>query len=93
MEVEVDRLSELGELRALEEVAFKPKEVSSATIDRKLRHQREVLHLLQPTGGPKPGSLLKQKIPIRLIQRDTSRVGYVEADMVVRCGASTLGNM
>ncbi|MCL0106928.1 hypothetical protein M1N63_00650 [Thermodesulfovibrionales bacterium] len=39
LEVEVDRLSELGELRVSGEVASKLKRMSSATIDRKLKHQ------------------------------------------------------
>jgi len=42
LEVEVDRLRELGELEVSDEVALKLKRVS-ATIDRKLKHQREVL--------------------------------------------------
>ena len=91
LETEVDRLRKLGELGVSDEVALKLKSISSATIDRKLTHQREVMHLLRSRGGPKPGSLLKQKIPIRLTQWDTSQVGYVEMDMVVHCGSSTLG--
>ena len=88
---EAGRLRELGELDIPEEVALKLKKVSSATIDRKLKHQREVLHLLRSKGGPKPGSLLKQKIPIRLTEWDTSVVGYMEIDLVVHCGSSTFG--
>ena len=91
LEVEIDRLREFGELNIPDDVALKLKKVSSATIDRKLKHQREFLHLLKSKGGPKPGSLLKQKIPIRLTQWNTSQVGYVEADMVVHCGSSTFG--
>jgi len=66
LQVELDRLMVLGELKVSDEVALKLKMMSSATIDRKLKHQREVLHLLKSKGGPKPGSLLKRKIPIRL---------------------------
>jgi len=91
LEVELDRLIDLGELRVSDEVALKLKTMSSATIDRKLKHQREVLHLLRSKGGPKPGSLLKRKIPIRLTQWDTSKTGYVEMDLVVHCGSSTFG--
>jgi hypothetical protein len=91
LEVEVDRLRDLGEVMVSDEVALKLKRMSSATIDRKLKHQREVFHLWRSKGGPKPGSLLKQKIPIRLTEWDTAMVGYVEADMIVHCGASTLG--
>jgi hypothetical protein len=91
LETEVDRLRELGELMVSDEVVVKLGSISSATIDRKLVHQREVLHLLRSKGGPKPGSLLKQKIPIRLTRWDTSEVGYVEMDLVVHCGSSALG--
>lgn len=91
LEVELDRLMDLGELRVSDEVALKLKRMSSATIDRKLKHQREVLHLLRSKGGPKPSSLLKRKIPIRLTEWDTSRVGYLEMDLVVHCGSSSLG--
>ena len=91
LETEAERLRSLGELKVSDEVALKLEGISSATIDRKLRHQREVLHLLRSKGGPKPGSLLKQKIPIRLTDWDTSVVGYVEMDLVIHCGSSTLG--
>ncbi len=91
MEAELDRLIMMGELKVSDEVATKLKRVSSATVDRKLKHQRNVLHLIQSKGGPKPGTLLKQKIPIRLTSWDTSKVGYVESDLVVHCGASAFG--
>ena len=90
LEAEADRVREFGELNIQDDVALKLRKISSATIDRKLKHQREVLRLLRSKGGPKPGSLLKQKLPIRLTRWDTSQVGYVGADMVVHCGASTL---
>jgi len=91
LEVELDRLRHLGEVGVSNDVALKLKTMSSATIDRKLKHQREVLHLLRSKGGPKPGSLLKRKIPIRLTEWDTSKTGYVEMDLVVHCGSSTFG--
>ena len=91
LETEVERLREFGEIEITDEVALKLKAMSPATIDRKLKHQREFLHLLRAKGGPKPGYLLKQKIPIRLTEWDTAQVGYVEADLVVHCGSSTLG--
>jgi hypothetical protein len=91
LETEVDRLRELGELRASDETLSKLKKISSATIDRKLKHQREVLHLIRSRGGPKPGYLLKQKIPIRLTQWDTAKVGYMEMDLVNHCGSSAMG--
>ena len=65
--------------------------ISPATIDRKLKHQREFSHFLRSKDGPIPGYILKQKIPIKLTERDTSIVGYLEVDLVVHCGASTFG--
>ena len=91
LEVELDRLRHLGEVGVCDEIALKLRTMSSATIDRKLKHQREVLHLLRSKRGPKPGSLLKRKIPIRLTEWDTSETGYVEMDLVVHCGSSTFG--
>lgn len=91
LESEVDRLREFGELSISEEVALRLKRMSSATIDRRLKHEREALHLLKSKGGPKPGSLLRQRIPVRLTEWDTDHVGHIEADLVVHCGSSTLG--
>jgi len=49
-----------------------------------------VLHLVRSKGGPRPSYLLRQKIPIKLTEWDTSEVGYMEVDLVVHCGSSTL---
>ena len=91
LEAEVDRLIELREVEIPDDIASKLKMISPATIDRKLKHQREFLHLVRSKGGPKPGYLLKQKIPIKLTEWDTHIVGYLEVDSVVHCGASTFG--
>jgi len=91
LEAEVYRLRKLGEIEISDEVAWKLKTMSPATIDRKLRHQREYSHLLGSKRGFRPGYLLKQKIPIRLSRWNTSQVGYVEAALVIHCGSSTLG--
>jgi hypothetical protein len=91
LEAEIERLTELREIEISEEVMLKLKMMSPATIDRKLKHQREYLHLLRSKKGPRPGYLLKQKIPIRLTQWDTSVVGYLETDQVCHCGSSTSG--
>jgi hypothetical protein len=58
LKIEVDRLRHLEELLIPNEVAKKLKEISPATINRKLRHQREVLHLARRKGHPKANSLL-----------------------------------
>jgi hypothetical protein len=91
LKTEVERLRDLGEIEIPDEVASRLTMMSSATVDRKLKHEREFLHLSRAKGGPKLGSVLKQKIPIRLTEWDTSQVGYIEADIVVHCGSSPRG--
>ena len=63
LEVELDRLMGLGELKVSDEDALKLKTMSSVTIDRKLKHQGEVLHLLRSKGSPKPGLLHYRRGP------------------------------
>lgn len=91
LETEVERLRELGEIHCSDETVQKLKEIGSATIDRKLRREKEVKHRENRKGHPKPGSQLKQKIAIRLTDWDTSEVGNVEIDLVEHCGSSPEG--
>jgi hypothetical protein len=91
IESQTDKLRQFGELPISDEVAGKLKKMSAATIDRKLKHQKEVLHLQWSKGGHRPSLALKHKIAIRLTNWDTAKVGYVEADLVFHCGASTVG--
>ena len=88
---EVSRLRQLEEIFIPNEVADKLGRISPATIDRKLKHQREVLHLKRNRTKPKPSSLLYKRIPIKLTEWDTSKVGFLEIDLVIHCGSSTLG--
>jgi hypothetical protein len=89
---ELDRLIQFGEIVMSEEVFLKLKVISSATIDRKLRHQREVLRLFQTKTGQSPTYILKPKIAIRLTAWDTSIVGYNEMDLVAHGGSSAFGD-
>ena len=64
--------------------------ISSASIDRVLRPIR-----LQPRHGlsaTKPGSLLKNLIPVRTFTEwDEERPGFLEIDLVAHCGNTTAG--
>lgn len=64
--------------------------ISSATIDRILKKVRASS---QPNGlcATKPGSLLKNQIPIRTEFWDVNTPGFVEADTVALCGNSLAG--
>jgi hypothetical protein len=64
--------------------------ISSASIDRCLRPIRSTSpHGLSTT---KPGSLLKQLIPVRTFTEwDEERPGFMEIDLVAHCGSTTEG--
>ena len=63
LEMELDRLRQLGEIEIADDIALKLKVISPATIDRKLKHQREFLHLVRSKGGPKPGGVPPFLVP------------------------------
>ncbi len=59
--------------------------ISPATIDRLLKHSRnKIKH--RGLSSTKPGSLLRNKIPIKLDQWNEFRPGFLEADTVAHCG-------
>ena len=65
--------------------------MSHGTMDRLLKHNRKSLN---PFGlsTTKPGSLLKNQIPIRRgTDWDDSRPGFVEIDLVAHCGSTVRG--
>ena len=72
------------------EVKEKLKTISAATIDRLLKKVR-AKHNKHGLSTTKPGSLLKQQIPIKTEQWDERRPGFIEADTVAHCGTSTVG--
>jgi hypothetical protein len=65
-------------------------QMSSATIDRLLKPVR--VRFSRRLRGTKPGSLLKQHIPIKTDQWNEKQPGFVEGDTVAHCGTSLLGN-
>lgn len=87
---EVDRLRDFGELLIPDEVTEKLKRISPKTIDRKLKHQKEVLHLKRKH-HQRNNPLIYQKIPVRAGGWDRSLVGQVQIDLVEHCGSSAGG--
>ncbi|NLC43221.1 MAG: transposase family protein [Clostridiales bacterium] len=76
---------------------FEPKfkkemvKLSHGTMDRLLKYNRKSLNLFG-LSTTKPGSLLKNQIPIRRgTDWDDSRPGFVEIDLVAHCGSTTRG--
>ncbi len=64
--------------------------VSPATLDRLLRPLRS--RQGRGLSGTKPGSLLRQQIPIQGEVWNEQRAGFLEADSVAHCGSSLAGN-
>jgi len=64
-------------------------EISPATIDRLLQHFKKSFG--KGLCGTKPGTLLRNEIPIRAGVWDSEIPGFVEADTVAHCGNSLLG--
>ena len=65
--------------------------ISAATIDRVLAPTR-ALTRRRGLCATKPGSLLRNQIPIRTHNWDISQPGFVEADTVAHCGNSLAGD-
>jgi hypothetical protein len=64
--------------------------ISAPTIDRILKPVRAE-HTRYGRATTKPGTLLKNHIPVKTNQWDESRPGFLEADTVAHCGSSTEG--
>lgn len=65
--------------------------ISAATIDRVLAPTR-ALTRRRGLCATKPGSLLRNQIPIRTHNWDITQPGFVEADTVAHCGNSLAGD-
>ena len=64
--------------------------ISPATIDRILRPSR-IHYKKRGRSTTKPGTLLRNQIPIQTNQWNESRPGFLEADTVAHCGDSLAG--
>ena len=90
LKTEVDRLRQLEEIFVSNEVAEKLKKISSRTIDRALRRQKEALHLNRKY-RQKRNPLIYQKIPVKAGGWDRSLPGQLQVDLVEHCGQLASG--
>ncbi len=87
----VEAMERHGELKLAADTRQRLLALSPATADRLLRRSRLGMkpHGLSTT---KPGTLLKQSIPVRTFaQWDDAQPGFMEVDLVAHCGDSTHG--
>lgn len=80
---------EFGALDA--HIKQKVTQISSATLDRLLKSIK-VNYRGRGISGTKPGSILKNQIPIKTNQWEETKPGFMEADTVAHCGTSLEGN-
>lgn len=65
--------------------------ISPSTIDRRLRNKKQK-HKRKIYGTTKPGSLLKQQIPIKTERWNAKEPGFTEADLISHSGNSGEGD-
>ena len=88
----IEALERHGELKLSEQLQRKLLSVSAATIDRLLASERKKLQL-KGRSSTKPGTLLRQQIPIRTFADwDDARPGFVEVDLVAHEGGDASGD-
>ncbi len=73
------------------DIKLKLLSIKPATIDRKLKPTKAKFKT-KGLCGTKPGTLLKQHIPIRTDNYDITKPGFLEADTVAHCGKSLEGD-
>lgn len=88
----IEALEHHGELRLDGQTRALLLSLSPATADRLLRPVRQRLGRRRGLSTTKPGTLLKQAIPVRTFADwDDARPGFTEIDLVAHCGNSAHG--
>jgi len=90
LDTETENLRRWKEIVCSNEVAKKLKKMKSATIDRRLDHEKEVLKLKKKYR--KKSSFLLSNVPVKTsADFDRNIVGNVQVDFVESCGTSASG--
>ena len=89
----VRKLKKHKELETTKEVDKKLTTISASTIDRLLKNEKNKLRLGKGRSGTKPGTLLKNQIPIRTFADWNDAVpGFTECDLVGHDGGNNSGD-
>jgi hypothetical protein len=87
---ETEKLRALGEIKCSDKAADKLQKIGTATIDRKLKHEKEVLLLSEKYKKRSP--LLCHQVPIKTSSEfDRNVLGHTEIDFVESNGSSSSG--
>ncbi|NOQ68204.1 hypothetical protein GQ568_02065 [Patescibacteria group bacterium] len=90
LNIEVENLRKWKEIVCSNEVAEKLKKMRSATIDRRLDHEKEVLKLKEKYR--KKSSFLLSNVPVKTsADFDRNIIGNEQVDFVESCGSSASG--
>ena len=90
LNTETEKLRTLKEIICSDEIADKLKKMKSATIDRRLNHEKEVLKLKEKYR--KKSSFLLSNVPVKTSSDfDRNIVGNEQVDFVESCGTSASG--
>jgi hypothetical protein len=88
---ETERMRNLGELSCSDVIAEKLMSMGSATIDRKLKHTKEI-EIAKAKYHKKKNPLLYQRIRVKVFsEQDRTVLGNMQIDLVEHCGASAAG--
>ena len=89
----VEKLKKHKELKTTNEVSKKLMTISASTIDRLLKKEKDKFRLGKGKSGTKPGTLLKNQIPIRTFADwDDAILGFTEVDLVGHDGGNVSGD-
>jgi len=89
---ELDKLIKLKEIKCDAVVSEKLKKIGSATIDRKLKHEKEVLKFNLKYSKKKNDFVLLNQVPIKTsADLDRNIAGNIQMDCVEHCGMSASG--
>ena len=89
----VEKLEKHREIDLADEVREKLLKISASTIDRLLKPEKDKFRLGKGRSGTKPGTLLKNSIPIRTFADWNDAVpGFTEVDLVGHDGGNASGD-
>ena len=89
----VEKLEYHKEIDLIDDVREKLVKISASTIDRLLKPEKDKFRLGKGRSGTKPGTLLKNQIPIRTFADwDDTKPGFTEVDLVAHDGGDNSGD-